>query len=101
MQIQVQIGDTRRVFFMNPPGSVENLKKKCILREIPKARFMDFGLLYENDKREYVVLNDVRMADIRLASRAYLFVYVSAYCVPIALLVKTSRFHYCIWVTPK
>ena len=28
---------------------------------------MDFGLLYENDKGEYVVLNDVRMADIRLA----------------------------------
>ena len=27
MQIQVQIGDTRTVFFMNPPGSVEDLKK--------------------------------------------------------------------------
>ena len=27
MQIQVQIGDTRRVFFMNPPRSVEDLKK--------------------------------------------------------------------------
>ena len=27
MQIQVQIGDTRRVFFMNPPGSIEDLKK--------------------------------------------------------------------------
>ena len=28
MQIQVQIGDTRRFFFfMNPPGSVEDLKK--------------------------------------------------------------------------
>ena len=33
---------------------------------------MDFGLLYENDKGEYVVLNDVRMADIRLASLVYL-----------------------------
>ena len=53
---------------MNPPGSVEDLKKKHILREIPKARFMDFGLLYENDKGEYVVLNDVLMADISLAS---------------------------------
>ena len=29
---------------------------------------MDFGLLYKNDEGEYVVLNDVRMADIRLAS---------------------------------
>ena len=28
---------------------------------------MDFGLLYQNDKREYEVLNDVRIADIRLA----------------------------------
>ena len=27
MQIQVQIGDTRKVFFMTPPGSVEDLKK--------------------------------------------------------------------------
>ena len=33
---------------------------------------MDFGLLYENDKGEYVVLNDVHMADIRLASLVYL-----------------------------
>ena len=52
---------------MNPSGSVEDLKN-YILREIPKTRFMDFGLLYENDEGEYVVLNDVRMADIRLAS---------------------------------
>ena len=45
---------------------------------------MDFGLLYENDAGEYVVLNDVRIADIRLASLVYLFVYVSTNCVPIA-----------------
>ena len=49
---------------------------------------MDFGLLYENDKGEFVVLNDVRMADIRLAS----LVYVSTYCVPIALLRQNKRF---------
>ena len=30
--------------------------------------YQRLGLLYENDKGEYVVLNDVRMADIRLAS---------------------------------
>ena len=46
--------------------------KNYILREIPKTRCMDFGLLYENDDGEYVVLNDVRMADIRLASLNYL-----------------------------
>ena len=28
-------------FFVNPPGSVEDLKN-CILREIPKTRFTDF-----------------------------------------------------------
>ena len=47
---------------------LRNFEKNHILREIPKTRFMDFGLLYENEKGEYVVLNDVRMADIRLAS---------------------------------
>ena len=72
---------------MNPPWSVENLKN-YILREIQKSSFMDFGLLYENDfKGEYVVLkNGVRMADIRLTSFVYMLVYVSTYCVPIALL---------------
>ena len=33
---------------------------------------MDFRLLYKNDEGEYAVLNDVRMADIRLASLVYL-----------------------------
>ena len=33
---------------------------------------MDFGLLYDNNEGEYVVLNDVRMEDIRLASLVYL-----------------------------
>ena len=58
---------------MNPPGRVGDLKKNYSLREIPKTRFMEFGLLCENDEEEeYVVLNDVRMADIGLA----LFVYL-------------------------
>ena len=65
-------------FFKTPRGSVEHLKK-LHLREIPKKRSMDFGLLCENDKGEYVVLNDVRMAYIRLASLVYLLVYVSTY----------------------
>ena len=63
---------------------------------------MDFGLLYENGKGEYEVLNDVRMEDIRLASLVYLLVCLLA---RIACLlhfgVKTSRFHYSIWTTPK
>ena len=82
MQLQVQIGDTSIVFLINPPGSVED-SKNYILREIPKIRFMDFGLLYENDEGEYVVLNDVRMADIRLASPRLFtgLVYSSTHCV--------------------
>ena len=63
-------------FFMIPPESVEDLKKTtfCMICTymIPQVCFMDFGLLYENDQGEYVVLNDVCMADIRLASLVYL-----------------------------
>ena len=70
MQIQVQIGDTRRVLYESA-WECWGSKKDFILREIPKPRFMDFGLLYENDKGEYVVLNEVRMANIRLASLVY------------------------------
>ena len=62
---------------------------------------MDFGLLYENDKGEYVVLNDVRKADIHIASLVYLLVYVSTYCVPTGFCVKTSRFDHSFWATPK
>ena len=57
MQIQVQIGDTWRVFFTNLPRSFKELTT-TISCAIPKTRFMDFGLLYENDKGKYVVLND-------------------------------------------
>ena len=53
---------------------------------------MDFGLLYESDKGEYEVLNDVRMADIHLASLVYLLVYISTYCVPIAPLHLNEPF---------
>ena len=45
-----------------------------------------------HDKGEYVVWNDVCMADIRLASLVYLLVYVSTYCVPIALLRQNKPF---------
>ena len=85
---------------MNPPWSVWGFKKKNILREIPKTSFMDFGLLYENDKGKYVVLNGVRIADIRLALLVYLFVYISTYCVPITLLHQNKSI-YSIWATPK
>ena len=65
MQIQVQIGDTIEEFFVWMRLGGLRILKNYILREIPKTRFTGFGLLYEND--EYVVLNDVRMPDIRLA----------------------------------
>ena len=53
---------------------------------------MDFGLLYENDKGEYVVLNDVHMqtfASLRLFTCP---VYVSTYCVPSAHLRQNKPF---------
>ena len=53
---------------------------------------MDFALLYENDTGEFVVLNDVRIADIRLASLVYLLVYVSTYCEPVAHLRQNKPF---------
>ena len=84
---------------MNPPRSVEDLKN-YILREIPKTHFMDFGLLYENDEREYVVLNDGLMADTRLACLLALFTLARIACL-LHFCVKTSRFDYFIWATPK
>ena len=53
---------------------------------------MDFALLYENDTGEFAVLNDVRIADIRLASLVYLLVYVSTYCVRVAHLRQNKPF---------
>ncbi len=54
LQVQVQIGDTRRVFLIIPPRTYTDLQT-AILREI---QYMEFGLMYENDEGEYVVLND-------------------------------------------
>ena len=42
---------------MNLPRSLNDLTT-AISHEIPKTYFIDFGLLYENDEGEYVVLND-------------------------------------------
>ena len=58
---------------------------------------MDFGLLCKNDKREYVVLNDVRMAYILLISLVYLPVYISMYCMPIAHLSQNKAFPLLYW----
>ena len=83
-------------------NSSSNWRRVYILRGIPKTPFMDFGLLYENNKGEYVVLIDVRMADIPLASLVYFLVYTFA---RVACLLhscfRTSRFNYSIWATPK
>ena len=95
MQIQVQISRYKRVFLVNPPGSVEDFKKTTF--HVRFLRHVLWILVYftktiNSDKGEYVVLNDVRMADIRLASFVYLLVYVSMYCVPIALLRQNKPF---------
>ena len=59
-------------FFYESAWECWGFKKNYTLHEISQTRFMDFGLLYENNEGEYVVLNDVRMTDIRLASLVYL-----------------------------
>ena len=72
-------------------------------KKLPKTCFMDFSLLYENDEGEYVVLKDVCMADIRLASLVYklaLFTLARIACL-LHFCVKTSRFDFLIWTTPK
>ena len=99
MQIQVQTGGTKECFHESA-WECWGLKN-YILRKIPKKSFMNFGLLYENDKGEYVVSNNVRMADICLVSLVYFLVYVGTYCVPIAFLRQTNRFDYSIWATSK
>ena len=50
MQIQVRIGGTWQVFFMNPPRSFNKFITTAISREILNTCFMDFGLLYKNDE---------------------------------------------------
>ena len=57
IQVQVQMGETRRVFFMPSPKTYNNLIE-AIMQEIPKTRSLTFGLLYENDDKELVVMND-------------------------------------------
>ena len=58
---------------MNPPWSVEDLKSTTFLREIPKTYLWILEYLTKTIKEKlYVVLNDVRMADICLALLVYL-----------------------------
>ena len=70
---------------MNPLGVLRILKK---LHFACDSVLWILVLLYENDKGGYVVLNDVRMAYIRLAS----LVYVRTYCVPIVILRQNKPF---------
>ena len=52
MQVQVEVGNTRRVFLMSPPKTVDELNK-AITSSIFKMRFSTFGILDENDEGEY------------------------------------------------
>ena len=57
IQVQVQLGETQRVFFMTSPRTYNDLTQ-AIRWEIPKTRELTFGLLYENDEKEFVVMNN-------------------------------------------
>ena len=49
MQVQVQIGDTRRVFFITQSNSHAELVD-AIKKQILKIRSVNFNLLFENDE---------------------------------------------------
>ena len=55
VQVQIEIGVTRRAFFTHQPSNYQQLIDD-IKREIPKTKFTDFGLQFENDEGDYVVL---------------------------------------------
>ena len=57
IQIQVQVGETQRVFFMPSPRAY-NVLTEAIRQEIRKTRALTFGLLCENDEKELVVINN-------------------------------------------
>ena len=83
MQIQVQTGDTKRVFLWIRLG-VLRIKKNYIF--VRFRRHVLWILVY------FTNIWLVRMADIRLASLVYFLVYVSTYCVPVALLRQNKPF---------
>ena len=76
---------------MNLPERFEDLKKKNILREIPKTRFMDFDLLYENER----TFAWQKFASLLLILFTGLFTLARIACL-LHLCVKTSRFDYSI-----
>ena len=49
MQVQVQIGDTRKVLFIPQPNSYAELHD-AIKKEIHKARSVNFSLPFKNDE---------------------------------------------------
>ena len=49
MLVQVQTGNTRNVFFMPQSNSYAELHE-AIKKRIPKARSVNFSLLFKNDE---------------------------------------------------
>ena len=66
VQLQVQVGETKRVIFTPEPSNYIDLVG-VIKKEIPKTQIIDFSLLYENDEGEYVVMNNHDPLCIRIA----------------------------------
>ena len=66
VQVQIETGETRRAFFTHQPSNYQQLIDD-IKREIPKTKFMDFGLQFENDEGDYVVLNSSNEISLRVA----------------------------------
>ncbi|CAB3998493.1 ---NA--- [Paramuricea clavata] len=66
VQLQVQIGETKRVIFTPEPNNYIDLVD-VIRKEIPKTCTIDFSLMYENDEGEYVFMNSHNPLCIRIA----------------------------------
>ena len=66
VQVQIEIGKTRRAFFTHQPSNYQQLID-AIKQDIPKTTFMDFGLQSEDDQGDYVVLNSSDELSLRVA----------------------------------
>ena len=88
-------------FFMNPPGSVEDLKKIHFVWDSADT-FYGFWFTLQKQWRRIcsVEWRSHGRHSPRFACLLALFTLARIACL-LHICVKTSRFHYSIWVTPK
>ena len=102
MQIQVQIGDTRRVFFCESAWECLGFKKYYIFAWDSEDTFYGFWNTLRKRERRIcsVEWRSHGRHSPRFACLLALFLLARIACL-LHICVKTSRFHYSIWDTPK